>query len=129
MRKQFALYFSILIFTSCTGDYGSKVIGENLTVYFQDNRDEAKATDLAKYLKKRKLLSGEKQDVQLVRIEDKYLVKVIANDIENAKKMPFDERSLLLNLQKELQDSVFSKTIVKLVICNNEFETIYDLNQ
>ena len=117
------------MFTSCSGDYGNKIIGEELSVFFVNSEDEQLAVDLAKYLKSRKLLSGNKQDVQLIRKGEGHIVKVIAVDPKDAKNMPLNERMLLLELQKELQDSVFTNNSVELMVCNEKFEPIYDLNQ
>ena len=129
MIKQFVLIFLASFLFSCSGEYGHKVMGENLTVYFISEGDEELATSLAKYMKKRQLLSGEKQDVQLVKEGKKHYLKVIASETASVKEMPISERSLLLTLQKELQDSIFTNTQFSLVICNDKFETIYNINQ
>lgn len=129
MGKHIFVFLSLLLFTSCSGDYGNKIIGGELSVFFVNAEDEQLAVDLAKYFKNRNLLSGQKQDVQLVREKDVHIVKVIAVDPKEAKSMPLNERKLLLELQKELQDSVFTENSVELVVCNEKFEPIYDLNQ
>jgi hypothetical protein len=121
--------FILLGLLSCSSDYGNRVEGGELSVYFTNEKDGEKAQEIAEYMRDKDLLSGVQQDLQLVRTEDGYLLRMIASEPELAKNMSFRERKLLLELQRQFQDSVFMKDKIELVICNNKFEPIYDLNQ
>ena len=119
----------VLLFVSCTGDNGSRVIGGELSVYYTEPVKESKAIDLANYWKRKNLLTGKPQDLQVSRLDDRYIVKMIASDPKDAKQMDLQERALLLKLQAELSDSVFAGEILELWICNSQFEQITDINQ
>ena len=128
MKRTLVAIGLVMLISSCADDFGHKVVGDKLTVYFVDEADEQKATDLAMYMKKRSLLTGEQQDLQLVTEMDQLYVKLIANNPEEAKKTPLSERMILLEFQKELKDSVFN-TPVSLLICDRDFNPIYDPNK
>lgn len=119
----------LFLFMSCADDFGHKVVGDKLTIYFIDETDENKATDLALYMKKRDLLTGEQQDIQLVTEDSVIFVKLIAMEPEEVKNIPISERSVLLDFQKELRDSVFNGQSVNLLICDRDFNPIYDPNK
>jgi len=42
--------------------------------------------------------------------------------------MSFSERKLLIDLQKNIRETIFPDYSFELVICNNKFESIYNLN-
>lgn len=119
----------LFLLMSCADDFGHKVVGDKLTIYFIDETDEDKATDLALYMKKRDLLTGEQQDMQLVTEDKVVFVKLIAMEPEEVKNIPVSERSVLLDFQKELSDSVFNGQSVNLLICDRDFNPIYDPNK
>lgn len=124
------LIFSLFIFliTACASDYGHRVSGENLTVYF-DNEDDARlAEDVARYWKDYNLITGQKQDLRLVRKKETYQLKLIAINPKEVKNMPALERYQLTELQKDLRDKVFGEKIVQIVLCNDKFESLYNIN-
>lgn len=118
----------MFLLIGCSSEFGNKIIGGELTVYYVDNSDMNKAEEIAEYWKENQLISGEKQDIQLIKIGEKYLLNMISNDVKNTKNMSFDERKLLLGLQKNIKESLFTDNTFELVICNNKFEPIYNLN-
>lgn len=121
------LFFSLFIFAACSAGYGNKVIGENLTVYFNNEKDLDIAEKLALYWKSNDFMSGEKQDLQIVSEDDYFVLKLIVNDIPNVASISFTERKKLLDFQNELEENVFGKR-VEIELTNKKFETIYTLN-
>lgn len=114
----------IVLFTACSGDYRHNVVGDNLTVYFTDKKEETLAEKVALFWRDNKLISGEKQDLQITRTGKIVELKMIANHPESVKNMPFEERKLLADLERELQIELKEPTL-QLVICTNKFEPIY----
>lgn len=127
MKRVLAFSFIFLLF-GCSSDFGNKIIGGNLTVYYIEESDIDKAEEVAMFWKKNQLISVEKQDVQLVKVEGVYNLRIISNEDADAKNMSFDERKLLLELQKKIKKAIFPNNTFELVICNNKFEPIYNLN-
>lgn len=114
---------------SCGSDYGNRVIGDNFTVYFTNKNDQKLAEEIALYFKENNLISNQKQDVQLSRVNNSLRLSLIAEgSSEQVKNMSFEERKLLTELQTSLYQNVFNKPF-DLVICNDKFEPIYTLNK
>lgn len=117
----------VFLILSCSGDYGNKVVGGNFTVYFTESKDQELSEKIALYFKENDLMSDQKQDVQLARVNDELQLRLIASSVENVKLMPFEERKLLTALKYNLQKEVFKKPF-DLVICNDKFEPVYTLD-
>ena len=126
--KRVLTFSFIFLLLGCSNDFGNKIIGGNLTVYYVEKSDIDKAEEIAIFWKNNQLIPDEKQDVQLIKFEKEYKLKIISNDIDNTKNMSFDERKLLLELQKNIKKAIFPDNTFELVICNNKFEPIYNLN-
>ena len=82
----------------------------------------------AVYFKENELISSQKQDVQLVRLKKKLQLRIIANQSKDIANMPFEERKLLTELQTSLYKEVIEAPF-ELVICNDKFEPIFNLNE
>jgi len=122
------LFFSLLfLILSCNNDYGNKVVGGKFTVYFTDTKDQKLAEKIAVYFKENDLISNQKQDLQLARVNKTLQLRLIATSPKNAQEMSFEERKLLTELQTSLYKNVFKKPF-DLVICNDKFEPIYTLD-
>ena len=114
--------------SSCGTDYGNQVQGGNLTVFFNEVEDQEFAERIALYWKDNQLMTESKQDLQLFHTGAKFELRLIANDPSTTTQMPFDERKLLMDLQGELRTHLALQQL-DLVICDNEFEPIYNINQ
>jgi hypothetical protein len=122
------LLFSLLFLAAaCGSDYGHEVHGEKLTVYFVESSDQEAAEQLALYWKNNKMLTGKKQDIQLTRSGKTLQVRLIANDPKLSVELPFNERKILMELQDTL--GVVLQRTVEIVLCNNRFETVLNLNE
>ena len=117
-----------MLVLSCDSDYGNKVVGDKFSVYFTDVKDQKLAEEIAMYFKENELISSQKQDVQLVRLKKKLQLRIIANQSKDIANMPFEERKLLTELQTSLHKEVIEAPF-ELVICNDKFEPIFNLNE
>lgn len=128
MKIIFYICLAFLLF-SCGDDHGNRVVGDNFTVYFTYKKDQKLAEDIALYFKQNNLISNQKQDIQLTRVNNRFQIRLIATgSSEQVKNMSFEERKLLTELQTSLYQNVFNKPF-DMVICNDKFEPIYTLNE
>lgn len=114
---------------SCSEDFGSEVVGGNLTVFYTNAKDKSLASDLALFYKNNDLIASEPQHIQITRRKKGYRVNIIAMDIKEAKKMSFKNRKALLKLHGMLQDSVFKNNKVDLIVCDDQFKPILKINK
>lgn len=120
--------WALLVTTGCGPDYGNEIHGQNLTVYFENGEDQQLAEKIAVFWKDQQLMTGEKQDVQLVKNKGVYQVRIIALEPAGVKDLPFNELRLLLNLQDSLRNAL-KKPDLEVVICNNQFEPLLNINE
>jgi len=116
------------LLSSCGNEMGNKVVGGNLSVYYLESSDKDKAESIARYWKNNDFITTQKQDLQLVQYQDGYELRLIARNPDRVKQMPFNERKLLIDLQKELMDSL-NLNGLQLVLCNSKFDPIFNINQ
>lgn len=118
----------LLTLTACMDDHGYKVQGDDLTVYFDRETDLEKATQVANFWKEKELLTGKPQDLKLSFVDSTYYLFVIANQGVDLSTMEFKERRLLLDLQGQLQDSLFKNNTLELVISDDHFKPLMNIN-
>lgn len=128
MNKIIFLFLFTALF-ACSDKHGNKVKGGNLTVYFTNEEDKSLATDLAILWKNNDLLTDESQDLQISRIGKGYVVNIIAREPKEVSKMTFAEHKALVDLQKMIRDSVFKEKSVDLIVCDNQFKPILNINK
>ena len=104
-------------------------MGDKLTVYFTSTEDEALATKVAEFWKDHDFLTGKPQDLQLTNVEGVYDLRLIASDVKHIKEVSIPERKALLDLQRVLRDSVFPGKSFELIVCDNKFLPIYNINE
>ncbi|MDG1146918.1 MAG: hypothetical protein P8N52_01305 [Crocinitomicaceae bacterium] len=122
------LLLVILLFTSCGKGMGSRVVGDKLSVYYLEHSDKDKAKVIASIWRDKDLITGKKQDLQLVQFQDGYELRLIATNNIGKTQLPFNERRILLGLQRTIRDSLKLKGL-QLVLCDSKFEPIYNINQ
>jgi len=106
------------------------VEGDKLTVYFPNPDDQNVAALLARFWKDHGLLTGDKQDVQLLSNNGDYQILLIAARKDKMESMPIDEQILLSKLQKDIQKELGDDDVFfEIVICNKQFEPIFNMNQ
>ena len=128
MKVIFTFFFGLLILASCSEEYGHEIHGGNLTVFFLDEEDQAMAEKIALFWKENELITGNNQDIQLIKEGDWYEIRVIAKRPEEVKAMNFDERKKMLDLQQNIQLTL-NEPNLQLIICNERFEEIYNINE
>jgi hypothetical protein len=114
---------------SCSEDFGSEVVGGNLTVFYTNAEDKLLASDFVLFYKNNNLILTEPQHIQITRIKKGYRVNIIAKDVKEAQKMNFKNRKALLKLHGMLQNSVFIKNKVDLIVCDDQFKPIIKINK
>ena len=125
------LYFLFLLATivGCSEDFGSEVVGGNLTVFYTNAKDKSLASDLAIFYENNNLIASEPQHIQIIRRKKGYRVNIIAEDFKEAKKMSFKNRKALLKLHGMLQYSIFINDKVDLIVCDDQFQPILKINK
>ena len=109
-------------------DHGNRVEGGDLTVYFDRDGDLEKAAAIAKYWKENDLVTGKPQDLKLTFHDSTYFLHMIKrNDLELGQ-LDLKEQMLLLQLQKNLTDSVFAGADLELVISDDHFKPLMNIN-
>lgn len=122
----FIIFFALY---SCSNDYGNKIVGGELSVYYMEGASIKKAEEIALYWKENNLLTGNKQDMQLEKVKDAYILKLIqTNDVKGVN-MSFNERKLLYDLQKDIREKIFSNESFSLALANNKFEITYKIEE
>ncbi|MFT5581357.1 MAG: hypothetical protein ACI9G9_000606 [Psychromonas sp.] len=131
LRIIFLSSFILLTFfglTSCQQNYGNRLESNELDVYYSHNQDEELARKVAVYWKENDFLTQTKQTLRLNREGDVVHFQLLVSDKESIKELSFDERKQLLGLQKDVQRKAFGDTQVELVICDNQFVELYNIN-
>ena len=127
--KVINILFVFFLFTSCIEELGNRVVGDNLSIYYLEKSNKDKAELIAEFWKDNDLIiSAKQQDLQLVQFNDRYELRLIAEDIKNINRMPFIERKMLLDLQKSISDSLNLKGL-QIVLCDSNFEPIFNINE
>lgn len=114
-----------ILLSSCNSDSRHRFVGGELTVYYFDQSEASIAKKVAFFWKENGLLSGEKQDLQVRNVNNRFVVSMIAKEPKKVKDMPIEEVQLLAQLKKKLYTEVFNEEAFTLEICNDRFEAVY----
>lgn len=127
-RFFFLFFFSIQLLSACSSDARHKVVGDQLTVYFNDAAAEKSAEKLAVFWEQNKFVTGKKQDLQL-NLEGKNLTLfMISNAPKEVKNISFEEQKMLMDLEDRIQSELFPQYTFNLVITNDQFEPVLTLD-
>lgn len=113
---------------SCVDDHGNRVEGGELTVYFDRDSDLDKASEVAAFWKNKDLMTGSKQDLKLVFQDSTYYLYLIKRNEIDLSALDFNERRLLLELQGMLEDSLFNPFPLEIVISDDHFKPLMNIN-
>ena len=127
MRQYLAFILLVFLVNSCTSEKYHRVTGGEFSVHFTETKHNSAAENLALFWKKNDLLAGKKQDIGLFRKGKTWFVHLVALDPKEP--LSFIERKLLLDLQSRLEVEVFKGDPVRILICNDRFESVYDINE
>lgn len=129
VNQNFFFCFVFLISLSCQQNYGNKLESEQLDVYYMQKKDEMYARKIGEFWKENNYLTNKKQSLQLDYSEGVYLLKLVVSDTLVLKNLSFDERNILLGLQKEIGEKVFPKNNFEIVLSDQRFKSLYNINQ
>lgn len=116
-----------MLAASCSSENGHSVVGDQLTVFYDNLEDEKIAEDIAVFWRENDLLTGSNQDLKLIVNENNNQLFIIQSNVTEKFIMPFEERVLLLQLQKDLNTQL-PNSFLEIVICDNQFKPIYNIN-
>jgi hypothetical protein len=120
--------FIFLTITGCSNNFGNRLEGENLAVFYVDKKDKELATKLAFFWKDNGLIGSEPQNVRYFSSGKRHFVQLIPSDKFDSRLFSFDERKLLMELQKDLDSAVFNYVGCEIILCNEKFEPILNIN-
>ena len=129
MHKFLIILITTIMISSCGQEAGNVVTGDNLSVYFVTAEDEPSATLIALYWKNEGLITGEKQDLKIERDGENLSLKLIYSELPEKNVLAFNERKLLMELQNKLNDSIFPDENLVILLCDNDFKTIININK
>jgi hypothetical protein len=115
--------------TSCTGESGNKITGGNLSVYFDDASDKEVAKKIAVFWKDHKLLTGKEQDIKLIRSGEVHQLYLIAVDEKEAVNLSFRELKALTELQNLINEDSLSSMPIEIVVCDDQFKPLMNINK
>lgn len=118
----------LFLFYACGQNYGNKLESSELDVFYTDRNDEDLARNVAVFWKQNDLLGKKKQFLQLSRYKNVVQLKLIPSEKFDVKTFSFDERSILISLQDSLRSHLDNNEI-ELVIADQQFKTLYNINQ
>lgn len=120
----------VLLFQSCSKGYGNKLTAKNLNVYFESKYQEEKANSLGKYWQSKGLVGDREQNIKLSKSNGSYYVHLILSEEFKNQDITFNEQKLLLDLQKEMDSTIFKGDHgCQILICDNEFKPLYNINE
>lgn len=124
----FQILILLVLLGSCRQNYGNKLESDQLDVFFAAKDDEELARKVGQYWKSKDLIGTKKQFIRLEKKDGIYYIQLIPSTKFSIEKFSFDERSILKELQDDLQKTVFGEQMVHIVLADNQFNTLYDIN-
>lgn len=127
-KTLFFLTFLTLVGSSCNQNYGNKLESEELDIYYADAKYENLAKSIGHYWKQNDFLGEKKQFIRLATEGELTVLQLVISNKADLQNLSFDERRLLLDLQDSLR-SLPNAENLELVISDNNFNTLYNINQ
>lgn len=116
-----------MIVHSCSSGFGNKLSGKDLDIYYDTKNLEPLADSLGSYWTKNKLVGDRKQSIKLTKDKSVFEVRLIQSAEFKNNELPPEEFVLLQNLQYDLSITVFKGKKMKLLICDDEFNTKFEV--
>ena len=114
-----------IAFISCQpNQYGDKYRFDQLEIYASGKIEEPMVNDLHTFMQKHDLLTGEHQSIQLVKLENKYILKLVKSKNVDTVPMTDAEKEAFLELSEKLQIEVLDGQICEIHLASNTFKTI-----
>lgn len=125
--KLFYTLFVLILFSgitcSCTESYGDRVKVDNIEVYFLPPVNETDAQKIGDYFVEHHLASGERQSIQISKVRNTYILKMILS-IESEKDISDQAKESLKSHAKQIGNTIFDGSEVRVEITDEHFETL-----
>jgi hypothetical protein len=119
----------LLILFSCVKGYGTAYVKNNLTVYYTIDSDLDYSKKIAQFWFDNKLIQNKEQFIRICNPPNQAKqIQLIAIDVLDAKKLDFEELNRLQELENQLNATIFKSSKIDVVLCDNRFNVINDLN-
>jgi hypothetical protein len=112
----------LILFNSCSDDFGHRLENKHLEVYFEEENQKETAKSIASFWKTNDLYGSRKQFLKIVDTKKDLHLYLIPSEIK--KEIPFHERKALIELQNMLNDSLQLKKPLKIILTNSRFEPL-----
>ena len=124
----FVVFFLTTILFSCTQGYGTAYNRKKLTIYYTNNKDLDAVKKLADFWFSKELISNKPQSIRFLNIDSVSQVQLIQSPNFTTKTLNFESIKNLQELEDNLNETVFFKNNVDVVICDSRFNVINNLN-
>ena len=122
------VFFLTTILFSCTQGYGTAYSRKKLTIYYTNNKDLDAVKKLADFWFSKALISNKPQSIRFLNIDTVRQVQLIQSPNFTTKTLNFESIKNLQELEDNLNETVFFKNNVDVVICDSRFNVINNLN-
>ena len=120
----------LLLSQACSDGQGNKLVAKNLTIYFDQKEVEDKANFLGKFWQNKGLVGERPQSIKLTRSEGTFYIHLIISEEFKESELVFDEKKLLLNLQREMDTTIFKgEKGCQILICDAALKPILNINK
>ena len=120
----------LLLSQACSDGQVNKLVAKNLTIYFDQKEVEDKANFLGKFWQNKGLVGERPQSIKLTRSEGTFYIHLIISEEFKESELVFDEKKLLLNLQREMDTTIFKgEKGCQILICDAAFKPILNINK
>jgi len=120
----------LLLSQACSNGQGNKLIAKNLTIYFDQKEVVDQANSLGKFWQNKGLVGERPQSIKLTKSEGTFYIHLIITEEFKESELVFDEKKLLLDLQRELDTTIFKgEKGCQILICDAAFKPIVNINQ
>ena len=120
----------LLLSQSCSNGQGNKLIAKNLTIHFDQKEVENKANLLGKFWENKGLVGERPQSIKLTRSEGTFYIHLIISEEFKESELVFDEKKLLLDLQREIDTTIFKgEKGCQILVCDADFKPISNINK
>jgi len=116
---------SIILLGSCTDNTDSQVSGGDFTVHFDNPKDKQIAVKLGEFWKSEDLITSKKQDIKMVRTKSGFDLYLVSTVRKPGDQLSFEEVEAISILKKRLENQIFRKESVEIIISNENFNPMF----
>lgn len=116
---------SIILLGSCTDSTDSQVSGGDFTVHFDNPKDKQIAVKLVEFWKSEHLITSKKQDIKMVRTKSGFDLYLVSTVRKPGDQLSFEELEAISILKKRLENQIFRKESVEIIISDENFKPMF----